>query len=259
LTVELRRSTTVPVAQLAELFNRAYEGYVIPFRVDEQIVALMNDLYDIDREASRVAFDGDEAVGLGNLGVRGEEGWIGGVGVVASARRHRLGEALMQALHEEARRRGVRRVWLEVIDRNESAFRLYEKLGYDVVRELEVWSLEAGPAFDGAGEVPVDEARRRLATLRHRREPWQRADATLDHISDLQAVATEAGAAVYRTSNVTQLLQIGGGDAETLLRTLRSRGKVVVLNLPTDEAAGEAFHALGGTATVRQREMVLEL
>src|SRR5438270_11181336 len=114
--------------------------------------------YDLDLDASRVAFDDDEAVGLGNLGLRGEDGWIGGVGVVAAARRRGIGETLMRALHAEAFERDVRRVWLEVIDRNESAHELYVKLRYRVVREIEVWSLGAAPSDAAAQEVPAAKA-----------------------------------------------------------------------------------------------------
>jgi ribosomal protein S18 acetylase RimI-like enzyme len=241
------------------LFNRAYEGYIVPFHVDERIVRLMHEWYDIDRDASRVAFAGAEPVGLGNLAVRGEEAWIGGVGVVPSARRQGVGEALMTALHEEALRRGVRTVWLEVIDRNEGAFLLYEKLGYEIVREVEVWSLDESPATPGAREVPAAEARAWIRTLGPRREPWQRADATLDHLEDLLGVMTRRGAAVYRVSNVVQLMQITGEDSRELLGTLRGRGKVAVINLPADDPAAEAFRELGGSVSVRQHEMVLDL
>jgi ribosomal protein S18 acetylase RimI-like enzyme len=121
LTVELRSASSVPFAPFVELFNRAYEDYVIPFRLDEAIVRFMVAAYDLDLDASRVAFDGDDAVGLGNLGLRGKDAWIGGVGVVTTARRQGVGETLMRALHAAARERGVRNVWLEVIDRNDSA------------------------------------------------------------------------------------------------------------------------------------------
>ena len=61
----------------------------------------------------------------------------------------------MRALHAEARERGVRNVWLEVIDRNEGAYELYVKLGYRVVREVEVWSLAAAADGGAAREVPA--------------------------------------------------------------------------------------------------------
>jgi len=72
LTAELRSASSIPFAALVELFNRAYEGYVIPFRLDEALLRFMVDTYDLDLDASRVAFAGDDAVGLGNLGLRGE-------------------------------------------------------------------------------------------------------------------------------------------------------------------------------------------
>ena len=49
----------------------------------------------------------------------------------------------MDAVHEEARARGVAHVWLEVIVENRPAIALYERLGYELVRDLEVWSLPA--------------------------------------------------------------------------------------------------------------------
>jgi len=165
----------------------------------------------------------------------------------------------MRALHDEAAARGARRVWLEVIDRNEGAFLLYEKLGYRVVRELGVWSLAAYEDAAAAKEVSTAEAHARVRELGREREPWQRADGTLAHLADLRGLVTDTGAAVFRVSSVVQLMQIAGSDAETLLRTLRSHGNVSVLNLSVDDPAVDALRALGATTPVEQREMVLEL
>jgi ribosomal protein S18 acetylase RimI-like enzyme len=259
VTVELQPSSTVAFAELVELFNRGYEGYVIPFCLDEAILRFMVDTYDLDLDASRVAFDGDDAVGLGNLGLRGQDAWIGGVGVALQARRQGIGERLMHALHEQARERGVRNVWLEVIDANESAYELYLKLGYRVTRELEVWSLAAEPVSSPSREVPAEEAHRRVRELRREREPWQRADGTLANLDDLRGLVTDDGAAVFRVTSAVQLLQIAGAGAEELLRRLRALGTVSVLNLPADDPAADALRSLGAAPVVRQREMVLEL
>ena len=259
MSVELRPSSTLAFAELVELFDRAYEGYEIPFRLDETIVRLMVDTYDLDLDASRVAFSRGEAVGLGNLGLRGEDVWIGGVGVVPSARRQGIAEELMRALHEQARERGVRNVWLEVIDRNSGAYDLYLKLGYRVTRELEVWSLPAEAGDSAAREVSAEEAHARVRELGRAREPWQRADGTLANLDDLRGLLTDDGAAVFRVTSAVQLLQIAGGGAEEMLRSLRRLGPVSVLNLPADDPASEALRGLRATPTVRQREMVLEL
>jgi ribosomal protein S18 acetylase RimI-like enzyme len=255
--LDIRSARSLAAAERAGLFTAAYEGYLLPFRIDEQQLAGMDAAFDIDVDASRIAFRRGEPVGLGNLGVRGEDAWIGGVGVVTAARRSGVGEALMRALHEQARERGVRRVWLEVIDRNLGAFALYEKLGYRVVRDVEVWSLPQGDGPSAAHDVPAAEANSRIRQLRTAREPWQRADGTLESYDDLRGLETDDGVAVFRPGKALQLLQYAG-EAEPLLTALRRLGPVSILNLPVDDPATEALHALDANVVVRQHEMLLE-
>jgi GNAT superfamily N-acetyltransferase len=259
VTLELRSARSLSLGERAELFNAAYEGYLIPFHVDESTVTAMADAFDLDADASRIAFRDGAAVGLGNLGVRGDDAWIGGVGVVAAARRSGVGEALMRALHEQARQRGIRRVWLEVIVENTGAFALYEKLGYRTVRDVEVWSLPAVEEdASPAREIAALEAHARIRELRTEREPWQRADETVENYGDARGLETDDAAALFRAGDAVQLLQVAGG-AEPLLRWLRKLGTVSVLNLPMDDSAAAVLRALGATVVVRQHEMLLEL
>ena len=259
MTTSLRPASSLSHDALTTLFNAGYEGYVIPFRLDEPAYRWMVESFDIDLDASRVAFRDGEPVAFANLALRGEEAWIGGLGVVTAARRQGLAEQLMHAVHDEARDRGVAKIWLEVIEQNEAAFKLYKKLAYDVVREVEVWTLSAETPAGSAREVPAAEAHRRVRELRHGRDPWQRTDATLEHLGDLRGIEADEGAAVFRLTGVVQLLQIAGANAGDLLRTLRSHGAVHVLNLPADDPVAASFRALGASVAVRQREMVLEL
>jgi GNAT superfamily N-acetyltransferase len=237
------------------VFNAAYEDYLVPFHIDEQQLAFMDDAFDLDLDASRIAFRGGEPVGLGNLGLRGEDAWIGGVGVVPGARRSGVGETLMRALHEEARERGVRRVWLEVIVENSGALALYEKLGYEHVQDVEVWTLPGADGGHAGREVPVAEVQ---AQLPEHHEPWQRAGGTLDHYDDVRGLATDSGAMLFCVRSTAQLQQYTG-EPEPLLRALRTFKDVQVLNLPADDPAAEALRALGGSVVVRQHEMLLEL
>jgi ribosomal protein S18 acetylase RimI-like enzyme len=258
--LELRSARELGLAEYTALFNAAYEGYLVPFHLDEPTAAAMIDAFDLDADASRIAYREGAAAGLGNLGIRGEDGWIGGVGVVPAARRSGVGETLMRALHDQAQERGMRRVWLEVIVENTAAFALYEKLGYRTVRDVEVWSLPLSVSErSDAEDVAAEEAHARVRQLGREREPWQRADRTLDHYADTRGLVTRTGAAVYRQpGDNVQLLQIAG-EAEPLLRALRVRGPVSMLNLPEDDPAATAFRSLGATVAVRQHEMLLEL
>jgi GNAT superfamily N-acetyltransferase len=261
VTLELRPAASLGTAELAALFTAAYEGYVLPMQIGEEQLRFMVDAYDIWLDASQIAALDGRDVGLANLAVRDDEAWVGGVGVIPAARRKGIGEALMHALHDQARTLGVRRVWLEVIEQNESAYRLYEKLGYAVARTVEVWSLAHDASATGVvTDVDVGIARARLQQLRSQREPWQRADGTLDHLDDLRAIWTDGSAAVFRMAGANvSLLQVAGEAAEELLLALRSEGSVHLLNLPEDDPVGEALRALGADVVVRQREMALDL
>jgi GNAT superfamily N-acetyltransferase len=255
VTLDLRSARSLTLDERAELLTAAYEGYVVPMHVDGPTLAWMEEKFDVDLDASRVAFRDGGPVGLANLAVRGREGWIGGVGVVPSARRGGLGETLMRAVHEEARASGVSRIWLEVIVENAAAIALYEKLGYEPVRDLELWTLPAGEGATGTREVPVEEAKRLIGTAR---EPWQRADGTLAHYDDLRGLVTDTGALLYCVRSTAQLQQYAG-DPEPLLRALRGLKDAYVLNLPADDPAARVLRELGGSVAVRQHELLLEL
>ncbi|HVS86345.1 MAG TPA: GNAT family N-acetyltransferase [Gaiellaceae bacterium] len=253
MTLDLRSARSLSLGERAELFTAAYEGYVVPFQLDEARLAFMERSFDVDLDASRIAFRDGEPIGLANLAVRGDEGWIAGVGVVAAARRGGVGEQLMRAVHEEARARGLARLWLEVIVENTGAFALYEKLGYRTVQDVEVWTLPAVAGEPEGREVPAAEVR-----LPERHEPWQRADVTLANYDDVRGLVTDSGAMLFCVRATAQLQQYAG-DPEPLLRALRTFGDVSVLNLPTSDPAAAVLRELGGTVTIRQHEMLLEL
>ena len=183
--MRLERASSFDSAFLADLFTRGYEEYFVPVHMDAATFAGVVDSWDIDLDRSRVAFDDDETVGLANLAVRGERGWIGGIGVIPSARRRGIGRALMEAVLAEA----PPTVTLEVIEQNEPARRLYEQLGFVSRRNLEVWTLAAEV---GAGEVRDVEPR----PLGQPDLPWQREDASMP--PGCERIEVDGGAALFR-------------------------------------------------------------
>ena len=122
-----------------------------------------------------------------------------------------------------------------------------------------MWTLTAEAPAGSARAVPVEQAHARIRALRTGREPWQRADGTLAHYADAVGLETDRGAAVFRPGASVQLVQITGEDAGELLRTMRARGTVQVLNLPAGDPVADALRDLGASVAVRQREMVVEL
>jgi ribosomal protein S18 acetylase RimI-like enzyme len=267
VSVELVPASRLTPGQLAALFTDSFYGYAVPMQIDEAGFRLMADLFDVDVDASRVAVCDGRPIGLVNLGVRGRAGWIAGLGVVSDERRRGVGESLMRGVHESARALGVEEVWLEVFELNAPAVALYEKLAYERVRELDVWSLESGPLEPAAGALSAAAAHARVRELRLAPEPWQRADAVLERMLETEPVEgleTAGGAAVVRVTGQTAVVEqiaarTTGAARELLAGALRLGSPVRLTNVPTEDPVSEAFRELGGRLELRQRELRLAL
>jgi ribosomal protein S18 acetylase RimI-like enzyme len=259
-TVALEPASARSHAELAALLTAGYEGYFVPVAVDESAFSFMAGTWDYDLDASLIAVDGGDDVGLCMLAVRGASGWIGGVGILAGRRGEGIGERLMRAIGERAASRGIEQLWLEVLVQNEPAIRLYEKLGYEVVRELQVWSLDDLVLQEhDVASAPVADVVGRSS----QRPPWQRADAAVKRQDDARALAKGDGSLVYRSGNgVASILQ-ADGDAEAVRALVESLPTgttgVRYLNGPEGDPVNAALEALGGTCVARQHEMLLEL
>jgi ribosomal protein S18 acetylase RimI-like enzyme len=234
-------------AELARLFEAGYEGYFVPIHVDEAAFAFMVDAWDIDLDGSRVAVQDGAPVGVTMLGVRGDRGWIGGLGVLPAHRRRGVGRALMDAVLEDA----PPSVSLEVIEQNEPALRLYERLGFARTRMLEIWSL--------AGEVPPVTARTVDARPLDQDDlPWQRDASSLR--GEYERIEVDGGAALVRTAggrvNVLQLDARDARAAAEVLAAARGRGDSLhYVNVPEGDPASAALRSLGGSLDLRQLEM----
>jgi len=268
----LTPAAELSLERMAELFTQAYEGYEVPLHVDAGAIAFMEEALDLDPDRGRVAWRGGRPVGVALLAVRGEAGWVGGMGVIASERRTGLGHQLMQAVIAEARAAGVRRLGLEVLEKNVAARTLYEKLGFRGFRRLEVWALEGSPAAAAstAQACAPRAARGRIAAARRASEPWQRADATLDRLDvstpALRAVTLPGGDAIYRVTDgrasVLQSATASVAAAGALLDAILARAGVRslrYLNVPADDPAAAALRERNATCVTSQLEMALEL
>jgi GNAT superfamily N-acetyltransferase len=239
-------ASALTIDELSALFNAGYEGYVVPFRVDAAQLGNMIAAWHIDLARSRMS----PGEGVALLGIRGDRGWIGGLGVVPAARRHGLGRALMEAVLAD----GPPQVTLEVIEQNEPALRVYEQLGFERVRILEVWSLDAEvPQTDDVRDVvpaPAGEADL----------PWQRADESLR--PGYERLEVDGGAAVIRgaggTLSLLQLRAENGEAARALIAAARARGTGLrFVNVPEGHIGTRAIAELGGKLELRQYEMRL--
>jgi ribosomal protein S18 acetylase RimI-like enzyme len=258
--VELAPAATLDADTLARLFTAGYAGYPLPVELDGPAFSRMAEIVDADLGLSRVAVVEDEPVGIALLARRDAEGWIGGMGVVSSHRRRGIGRAVLVAALDAGRGAGIERVSLEVLDRNDTARRLYGQLGFEVVRELEVWSVPTGSGEPR--EVDAAVAHEWLRAHRTEREPWQRDDRSLGRLSDATGLLVDGAAALVRVAGGrVGVLQLDGRPEalRNLLTGARTLGESLsVVNLPAAHPASVALEALGGAVTVRQHEMVLQ-
>ena len=257
--VGLKPADALDGEALAALFTAGYEGYWFPITVDAPAFARMIGTTDVDLRLSRVAIDDGEPVAIALVARRDTEGWIGGMGVVAPHRRKGIGEATLVAALDAARAAGIERVRLEVLEQNEPARRLYERLGFERIRDLEVWSAPGGPGEPH--EVDAAEAHAWLRSHREEPEPWQRDDASIERLGETRGLMVEGAAALVRLSaGRVGVLQLGGrADAlRELLAGARSLAESLsVVNLPAGHPASAVLAELGGRVDARQHEMAV--
>jgi len=91
-----------------------------------------------------------QLLGMLSDGVDNERFLLDGLCVDATARSLGLGSALMQAIGEEAERRGYQSIRLEVIDTNWRAIKLYKRLGFQITATQSIGPLHLIFGFKSA-------------------------------------------------------------------------------------------------------------
>jgi GNAT superfamily N-acetyltransferase len=264
VTAVLAPASTLDDERLAALFTGVYSGYWHPIEVDAERLRRMVATYDLDLDASVVALDGDDPVGVAVLGVRGDRGWVGGMGVLPERRGSGLGRLVTLGLLERARAGGLVRVRLEVLEQNAPAIAIYRALGFTNLGDVAVWQLGLAPVAEAAAEADVDDVLGELATA-GADAPWQRSTATVARMqavnADLRAARAADGAAVFAMGDgQATLLQLEAAAPETALSLIRTpfehgATSLLWLNGPVSGSGADAMRAAGATTLATQHEL----
>jgi len=205
--------------------NKIFEDYIIPIRSSRQFFTDFLKSVGGDMRNVLVALDCDRIVGYVNPVVDGPEGWIGGIGVLPSHRGMGVGTKMMLAAERECKDKGVREISLEVIEGNDRAKVLYQRLGYSGTRKF--LTAEGRPArFEGFGPMPERANQADLVRMHarsYRDTCWQK--------RKVQSVISSArGAECYK---------VDGGFV--LVRTVETSGFIPFLGvLPERQRTGIA-------------------
>ncbi len=177
-SISFEPALDLTIGELADLFNQAFEGYLIPVSVNGSWLADRIRVDGVDLGASRVMLHRGERVGLALVARRGSAARVAAMGVKATARGKKVGRATMDALISESRSRNERRLVLEVIEQNTPAVQLYLGCGFKTIQRLLGFTAKnltppADCPADELSEVDVADVAQLLSANAPADFPWQ--------------------------------------------------------------------------------------
>ena len=276
--IDLIPASTFSYEELTEAYNHTRVDYLVPMPMNAKRLREYVETYDVDLEASAVAVDGNEILGLAMLGVRPGRAWITRLGVIRSQRRRGTGNTLVTHLIEQACLREAGHVVLEVIKNNTPAYNLFHKHGFRDMRELLVLRRPPGQPSQEAPPAKIENVgyTGAVSLLKDRlsQPSWLDETESLLNAGNLAAFyATledgSAGWLVYQNS-IFQLgrlvIQTEKGQPLNVARALlhhlhtqHSAQDTKTENLPLDDPHWPAFKEYGYLEMFGRIEMILPL
>lgn len=179
-----------PFSQLAELLTSGFEGYFVPINITQAVLLSMLRRDSIDLSASRILIKDDEPIGVALIARRGWVSRLAAMGIVPHARNGGAGTWAMEHLVDEARVRGDKEMALEVIEQNVAGVKLYQKVGFKIIRRLVGYKLEnpQGESQEELQEIDIRELSRLVSYHGLKDLPWQLSGVTIaQHTSPARA------------------------------------------------------------------------
>ena len=265
-------------AELTEAYNQTRVDYIVPMPMNAARLREYVHNYDVDMDASAVAVEENQILGLAMLGARPGHTWITRLGILPVKRRRGTGQLLTEHLIAQSRRLRPDHVLLEVIKNNAPAYQLFQKLGFREIRELLVLRRPPGPSADEVGPYTAQtlDHTQAIDLLQRRRgvPSWLDETPSLENAGNLSALHVELktgdrGWLVYQNT-VFQLgrlvLQTEVGDpqrvAMALIHALHTRHPAQdtkTENFPLADPHWSALQAMGYLESFRRIEMRLDL
>lgn len=135
---------------LYQVFVEAFSDYVFRFALTEQQFRNHIIVNAVDLERSVGVIDGERLVGfsLNGFGEWDDRSTVydAGTGVVPDRRRQGISEQMFDMMLPVFRARGIEQFLLEVVTTNTGAIKLYEKIGFEVGREVALLQCDGRPA-----------------------------------------------------------------------------------------------------------------
>ncbi len=259
--------------ELIEVQTEIFTDYIMPMKVTREffldfLMSVGGDLRNV-----LVATRNGKIVGYINPVIDAREGWIGGVGVVPSLRKRGIGTMLMKAGEELCRSKGVSDLYLEVIEGNNRAQKLYQRLGFSATRKF--LTAEGRPTkFEGFGAMPGRASMSDIIALHaksYKDTCWQRRkiESLVQSARASDCYKVEGGFVMTRTVDTSGFIPFlgvlpetrGKGIGTSLARFALSRlweqgaFKVVLYNVNEDLPTQRMLDKFDFKVTMKQVEM----
>jgi GNAT superfamily N-acetyltransferase len=146
MMIEIKRLTDCTINEAVKAWNVGFEGYYFDATTTAESFVSRIVSEGLSPQLSIVAFKNNEPIGIVKNGVRTfndiKIGWNGGTGVASKYRSLGVGQMLMEETISIYKEEGVQVATLEAISDNQKAIALYEKIGYEVIDQLEYLELK---------------------------------------------------------------------------------------------------------------------
>ncbi len=273
---EFKPASEYSIPQIADLLTRSFEGYFVPIYITESVMLTMLRRDSIDLTESRFLIKDGEPIGVVLIARRGslQMSRLAAMGIISQQRSSGAGTWAMQSLIEEARARGDREMLLEVIEQNIAGVKLYQKVGFKIIRRLVGFEIE-NPQVDSKDELQEVDIRELAGLITEhglKDLPWQLSGDTISHhtppsrafrLQDAYCLISDAAAEHVGISSVLVKPGAGGaGQGPALIRAVFARfpNKTWHVSSTLPEELGFVFEQAGmQRAEISQWQMSLKL
>jgi len=259
----------INIDEMTEIWNRCWRGYYYNVSYTTEHMRAWLNLSQVSLKYSMAIFVEDQIAGFALLSLDETDGWIAGACIDPRYRRKGLFNALMRIELDVARRVGLKRVYLEVLEQNHARI-VYEAVGFVRMRQLNIYRVQnRNDCSKRTVETPPLELIPIETYFDNRRAlfnpAWQRREGYLRRHPNIFAVMNSTGSAgVLFAGHKTALLL--DAWSTTVVRAedvicdiiLRSGTSWSLTNQPDDQIVA-FLKARGINPSAKQYEMCVEL
>ena len=138
--MKINNLSTLPFEKVVEVFLKAFQNYFVPLPTDVDYWKNRFAAVKVDWELSFGMFEGDDLVGYIINAIGNHNGKLTayntGTGVLEEFRGRQIVDDLYEHAFPVFRKRGIEKCLLEVICENKRAIKVYERIGFEKLRQL---------------------------------------------------------------------------------------------------------------------------